>query len=104
MKKNHREKDVKFLVAGGQFYEFQLEYLARACLSAERDKDPIGESVKHITESGGLLMIYPTGGQDTEFKSGFKLICQRIPADSMVYAVQIDERDFAIASKTPVGE
>ena len=98
-------RDVKFLVAGGQFYEFLAGVFGKELvLSAERDKDPIGESVKHITESGGLLMIYPTGGQDTEFKSGFKLICQRIPADSMVYAVQIDERDFAIASKTPVGE
>lgn len=106
LKKRIAEKgDVKFLVAGGQFYEFLAGIFGKdLVLSAERSKDPVGESVKHITENDGLLMIYPTGGQDTEFKSGFKLICQRIPDNSMVYAVQIDERDLAMASKAPAGD
>ena len=106
LKKRITEKgDVKFLVAGGQFYEFLAGIFGKdLVLSAERSKDPIGESVKHITENGGLLMIYPTGGQDTEFKSGFKLICQRIPDNSMVYAVQIDEHDLAMVGKEPADD
>ena len=103
LKKTITERgDVKFLVAGGQFYEFLAGIFGKdLVLSAERSKDPIGESVKHITETNGLLMIYPTGGQDTEFKNGFRLICQRIPKNSMVYTVQIDENDLAMASVQP---
>lgn len=97
--------DVKFLVAGGPFYEFLAGLFGKdLVLSTERSKDPIGESVKHITESDGLLMIYPTGGQNTEFQNGFKLICQRIPDDSMIYAVQIDEHDLAMARNEPADD
>ncbi|MFA5750393.1 MAG: hypothetical protein WC895_04180 [Candidatus Shapirobacteria bacterium] len=95
-------RDVKFLVAGGPFYELLAEIFGKeSVLSAEINKDPIGKSVKHIVESGGLLMIYPSGSQDMKFKSGFRSICERVPDDSMVYAVQIDEYDLAVASAQP---
>jgi len=104
LKKRISEKgDVKILVAGGELYDRLVSIFSEDIfINAEKGfanlRKIIGESVEHIN-AGGLLMIYPTGGQEKTFQSGFKSIFKRLPDNAMIYAVNIDEHDLAMASK-----
>lgn len=51
----------------------------------------------HIRK-GGLFVLFPTGGKKSEFQSGFRIVLEKIPADSMVYCFNVNGEDVRKAS------
>ena len=49
-------------------------------------------AVESHINSGGLFLIFPTGGGSDEFQSGFVSILSRMSPDKMVYAFHVDPK------------
>ncbi|MEK7579003.1 MAG: 1-acyl-sn-glycerol-3-phosphate acyltransferase [Patescibacteria group bacterium] len=98
-----KRKDVKIVVSGSNYETFGRAIGEEFLIKATRDPSEVVSflrSIKDHIESGGLVLIYPTGGghdndKNPPFENGFSVILKRClkPTD-MVYSFYIDPEDF----------
>ncbi len=86
--------DVKFMVTHHLYEHFAKQFGEKYFVPNARnlkDLKPVLRDVNNYVKDGGAVMIFPSGGGETniqqpEFKSGFRFFVQQLPEEAMVYS------------------
>ncbi|MFZ5390718.1 MAG: 1-acyl-sn-glycerol-3-phosphate acyltransferase [Patescibacteria group bacterium] len=90
--------DVKFMVTHHLYEHFTKQFGEKYFVPNSRnlaDLKPVLRDVNDYVKDGGAVMIFPSGGGETniqhpEFKSGFRFFLQQLPKEAMVYSFYTD--------------
>jgi len=101
-----KRKDVKIVVSAENYESFAPSIGEDLLIKATNEPSEAFafiRSIKSHIESGGVVLIYPTGGvdrvnkenKDFTFENGFSVILKRcLKPNDMVYSFHIDENDI----------